>query len=56
MRYLLIVWLINALALLALPYVVPSCRWTVFVTALAAAPLALGQASLNCSIYGRKGG
>ena len=41
MRYLLIVWLINALALLALPYVVPSVQVDSFVTALAAA-LVLG--------------
>ena len=39
MRYLLIVWLINALALLALPYVVPSVQVDSFVTALAAALL-----------------
>ena len=41
MRYLLIVWLINALALLALPYLVPSVQVDSFVTALAAA-LVLG--------------
>jgi putative membrane protein len=39
MRYLLVVWLINALALLALPYVVPSVQVDSFVTALAAALL-----------------
>ncbi|OGT80784.1 MAG: hypothetical protein A3H91_13905 [Gammaproteobacteria bacterium RIFCSPLOWO2_02_FULL_61_13] len=37
----LLVWLINALALLALPYVVPSVQVDSFVTALAAA-LVLG--------------
>ena len=37
MRKLLIVWLINALALLALPYVVPSVQVDSFVTALVAA-------------------
>ena len=41
MRSLLIVWLINALALLALPYVVPSVQVDSFVTALVAA-LVLG--------------
>ena len=41
MRNLLIVWLINALALLALPYVVPSVQVDSFVTALVAA-LVLG--------------
>jgi putative membrane protein len=41
MRNLLLVWLINALALLALPYVVPSVQVDGFVTALAAA-LVLG--------------
>ena len=41
MRYILIVWLINALALLALPYVVPGVQVEGFVTALAAA-LVLG--------------
>jgi putative membrane protein len=41
MRNLLIVWLINALALLALPYVVPSVQVDGFVTALVAA-LVLG--------------
>lgn len=37
MRNALLVWLINALALLALPYVVPSVRVDSFVTALVAA-------------------
>ena len=37
MKTLLIVWLINALALLALPYVVPSVQVDGFVTALIAA-------------------
>ena len=41
MRNLLLVWLINALALLVLPYVVPSVRVDNFVTALIAA-LVLG--------------
>lgn len=41
MRNLLVVWLINALALLALPYVVPTVRVDSFVTALVAA-LVLG--------------
>jgi putative membrane protein len=41
MRNLLLVWLINALALLALPYVVPSVRVDGFLTALVAA-LVLG--------------
>ncbi|MCX7152212.1 MAG: phage holin family protein [Proteobacteria bacterium] len=41
MKTLLIVWLINALALLALPYVVPSVQVDGFVTALVAA-LVLG--------------
>lgn len=41
MRNLLIVWLINAAALLALPYVVPSVQVDSFVTALVAA-LVLG--------------
>jgi putative membrane protein len=41
MRNLLVVWLINALALLALPYVVPSVQVDGFVTALVAA-LVLG--------------
>ena len=41
MRNLLLVWLINALALLALPYVVPSVHVDGFVTALVAA-LVLG--------------
>ena len=41
MRKLLIVWLINALALLALPYVVPGVQVDSFGTALVAA-LALG--------------
>ena len=41
MRNLLVVWLINALALLALPYVVPAVQVDSFVTALIAA-LALG--------------
>jgi putative membrane protein len=41
MSRLLIVWLINALALLALPYVVPSVQVDGFVTALVAA-LVLG--------------
>lgn len=40
-RHILIVWLINALALLALPYVVPSVHVDSFVTALVAA-LVLG--------------
>ena len=39
MRNLLIVWLINALALLALPYVVPSVQVDSFGTALIAALL-----------------
>ena len=38
-RNLLIVWLINALALLALPYVVPSVQVESFMTALVAALL-----------------
>ena len=38
-RKLLIVWLINALALLALPYLVPSVQVDGFFTALAAALL-----------------
>ena len=38
-RNLLIVWLINALALLALPYVVPSVQVDSFMTALVAALL-----------------
>ena len=37
MRNLLIVWLINALALLALPYLVPSVQVDTFFTALIAA-------------------
>ncbi|MEI6722520.1 MAG: phage holin family protein [Betaproteobacteria bacterium] len=41
MRNLLLVWLINALALLVLPYVVPSVQVDGFVTALVAA-LVLG--------------
>jgi putative membrane protein len=41
MRTLLVVWLINALALLALPYVVPWVQVDGFVTALVAA-LVLG--------------
>jgi putative membrane protein len=41
MRNLLLVWLINALALLALPYVVPSVQVDGFATALVAA-LVLG--------------
>ena len=41
MSKLLIVWLINALALLALPYVVPSVQVNGFMTALVAA-LVLG--------------
>jgi putative membrane protein len=41
MSKLLIVWLINALALLALPYIVPSVQVDGFVTALVAA-LVLG--------------
>lgn len=41
MGKLLLVWLINALALLALPYVVPSVRVDSFVAALVAA-LVLG--------------
>ncbi len=41
MGKLLLVWLINALALLALPYVVPSVQVDGFVTALVAA-LVLG--------------
>ncbi len=41
MRRILIVWLINALALLALPYVVPGVHMDSFVTALLAA-LVLG--------------
>jgi putative membrane protein len=41
MRKLFIVWLINALALLALPYVVPSVQVNGFMTALVAA-LVLG--------------
>jgi len=40
-RNLLIVWLINALALLALPYLVPSVQVESFATALVAA-LVLG--------------
>jgi putative membrane protein len=40
-RNLLLVWLINALALLALPYLVPSVQVDSFLTALVAA-LALG--------------
>ena len=40
-RTLLLVWLINALALLALPYVVPSVHVDSFATALIAA-LVLG--------------
>src|SRR5262245_65301959 len=40
-RTLLLVWLINALALLALPYVVPSVQVDSFATALVAA-LVLG--------------
>jgi putative membrane protein len=43
-RNLLLVWLINALALLALPYVVPSVQVDSFVTALVAA-LLLGFAN-----------
>jgi len=43
-RNLLIVWLINALALLALPYVVPSVQVDSFMTALVAA-LLLGLAN-----------
>ena len=39
MRNALLVWLINALALLALPYVVPSVRVDSFLTALVAALL-----------------
>ncbi len=39
MRNLFLVWLINALALLALPYVVPSVQVDGFVTALVAALL-----------------
>ena len=39
MRNALLVWLINALALLALPYVVPSVRVESFLTALVAALL-----------------
>src|SRR5438094_10536802 len=38
-RNLLIVWLINALALLALPYLVPSVQVDSFTTALVAALL-----------------
>jgi putative membrane protein len=41
MRNLLLVWLVNALALLVLPYVVPSVQVDGFVTALVAA-LVLG--------------
>lgn len=41
MRNILLVWLVNALALLALPYVVPSVQVDGFVTALVAA-LVLG--------------
>ena len=41
MRNLLVVWLINALALLALPYAVPTVQVDSFVTALVAA-LVLG--------------
>lgn len=41
MRRMLIVWLINALALLALPYVVPGVQMDSFLTALLAA-LVLG--------------
>jgi putative membrane protein len=41
MRNLLLVWLVNALALLALPYVVPSVQVNGFLTALVAA-LVLG--------------
>jgi putative membrane protein len=41
LRNALLVWLINALALLALPYVVPSVRVDSFLTALVAA-LVLG--------------
>ena len=44
LRTALLVWLINALALLALPYVVPSVRVDSFVTALVAA-LVLGLAN-----------
>ena len=36
---LLAVWLINAIALLALPYLVPSIRIDGFATALGAAPV-----------------
>jgi len=43
-RNLLLVWLINALALLALPYVVPSVQVDSFMTALVAA-LLLGLAN-----------
>jgi len=43
-RNLLLVWLINALALLALPYVVPSVQVDSFMTALVAA-LLLGFAN-----------
>lgn len=43
-RNLLLVWLINALALLALPYVVPSVQVDSFATALIAA-LLLGLAN-----------
>jgi putative membrane protein len=39
LRNALLVWLINALALLALPYVVPSVRVDSFLTALVAALL-----------------
>jgi putative membrane protein len=39
LRYALLVWLINALALLALPYVVPSVQVDSFATALVAALL-----------------
>lgn len=41
MRNILVVWLVNALALLALPYVVPSVQVDGFATALVAA-LVLG--------------
>jgi putative membrane protein len=39
LRYALLAWLINALALLALPYVVPSVQVDSFATALVAALL-----------------
>lgn len=39
MRNLLVIWLINALVLLALPYVVPSVQVDGFITALVAALL-----------------